>query len=97
MSRRPAGPTATASARCRRPTGPPSSCWTSSSPDGDRVHARWTQHGHHLAPINGRPPTGRPLTEKASAVYRVEAGRIVEYWIQIDRQGLPARLTPGEA
>ncbi|MFE2725867.1 ester cyclase [Kitasatospora sp. NPDC059327] len=65
--------------------------------DGDRVNARWTRHGHHLAPIDGRPPPGRPLTEKASAVHRVEAGRIVEYWIQIDRQGLLAQLAPGEA
>lgn len=27
-----------------------------------------------------------------SAVYRVEHGRIVEYWIQIDRQGITAQL-----
>jgi predicted ester cyclase len=60
--------------------------------DGDRAYARWTQHGHHLAEIDGYAPTGQPVTEVASAVYRVENGLIAEYWIQIDRAGLTAQL-----
>ena len=43
--------------------------------DGDRVYVRWRQEG-------------RGLTEIGSAVYRVEDGRIAEYWIQLDRLGL---------
>lgn len=62
--------------------------------DGDRVYARWTQRGHHLASIDGESPTGKPLLELASAVYRVSDGRIVEYWIQIDRMGLARQLQP---
>jgi predicted ester cyclase len=60
--------------------------------EDDRVYARWTQHGHHLAEVDGHAPTGRPLVEVASAVYRVEQGRIAEYWIQIDRFGLTEQL-----
>ncbi|MFF2045302.1 ester cyclase [Kitasatospora sp. NPDC058170] len=60
--------------------------------DGDRVYVRWVQDGHHLAEVDGHPPTGAPLREIASAVYRVADGRIVEYWIQIDRHGLTAQL-----
>jgi len=60
--------------------------------DGDRVYARWRQVGKHLAAIDEFAPTGATLTEIASAVYRVERGRIVEYWIQIDREGLRLQL-----
>ncbi|MFV0287682.1 MAG: ester cyclase [Demequina sp.] len=60
--------------------------------DGDRVYARWTQVGTDQDTSEGREPTGRPVTEIASAVYRVEGGKIVEYWIQIDRAGLAAQL-----
>jgi predicted ester cyclase len=61
--------------------------------EGDSVYARWTQSGHHLGEIEGFAPTGLPLVEIGSAVYRVAGGRIVEYWIQIDRQGLRAQLS----
>jgi predicted ester cyclase len=60
--------------------------------DGDRVYARWRQSGHHLGDIDGQPPTGSPLVEVGSAVYRVSSGRIVEYWVQLDRAGLTVQL-----
>src|SRR4030095_288428 len=52
--------------------------------DGDRVYARWIQKGKHLTEIDGYAATGKPLTEIASCVYRLENRKIVEYWIQID-------------
>jgi predicted ester cyclase len=60
--------------------------------EADRVYARWRQSGHHLGHIEGYPPTGLPLVEVGSAVYRVASGRIVEYWVQLDRAGLTAQL-----
>jgi len=59
---------------------------------GDRVYVRWRQRGSHLGSIDGEAPTGAPLTEIGSAVYRVVDGRIVEYWIQLDRKGLEVQL-----
>ncbi|GAB3177960.1 hypothetical protein GCM10027259_23700 [Micromonospora palomenae] len=59
---------------------------------GDKVYARWTQHGHHIGQVNGIAPTGRPVVQVTSAVYRVVDGLICEYWIQIDRWGLHAQL-----
>lgn len=59
---------------------------------GDRVFVRWRQTGRHLRSIDGEMPSGRPLIELTSAVYRVSGGRIVEYWIQIDRKGLELQL-----
>ncbi|MFC4159444.1 ester cyclase [Chitinimonas lacunae] len=51
--------------------------------EGDKVYVRWQQTGWH------RLGDGKevPLTEIASAVYRVEYGQIVAYHIQIDRMG----------
>lgn len=59
---------------------------------GARVYVRWRQDGRHFGSIEGEKPTGAPLTEISSAVYRVEDGRIVEYWIQTDRKGLEIQL-----
>ena len=62
--------------------------------DGDLGYARWTQDGRHVGEVDGRAPTGRPVREVASAVYRVADGKIREYWIQIDRHGLLSQLSP---
>jgi len=59
---------------------------------GDKVYVRWRQLGKHVGEIMGFAPTGRPLIDLASAVYRVSEGRIVEYWIQVDRSGLLQQL-----
>jgi predicted ester cyclase len=60
--------------------------------EGDRVYIRWRQSGTHVGVIDGFEPTGLPLVEVASAVYRIDQGRIVEYWIQIDRAGIRQQL-----
>ncbi|CAH1196369.1 hypothetical protein PAECIP111891_00853 [Paenibacillus allorhizoplanae] len=58
----------------------------------DRVYVRWKQTGTHIGEVDGFSPTGKPIVEIASAVYRVEDAKIVEYWIQIDREGIRAQL-----
>jgi len=60
--------------------------------DEDKVYTRWKQIGNHLAEIDGYKPTGKALIEVASCVYRLENGKIVEYWIQIDRLGFENQL-----
>jgi predicted ester cyclase len=65
--------------------------------DGDRVYARWHQVGRHVGTVDGHAPTGRPLVQCTSAVYRVHDGAIVEYWIQIDRAGVAAQLAADQA
>lgn len=58
----------------------------------DRVYVRWKQTGTHIGEVDGFPPTGQTVIEIASAVYRIENDRIVEYWIQIDREGIRLQL-----
>ncbi|WP_407270427.1 ester cyclase [Radiobacillus sp. PE A8.2] len=60
--------------------------------DGNKVYVRWRQKGLHVGEIDGYQPTGLPVIEKASAVYRIENERISEYWIQIDRLGIQKQL-----
>ena len=60
--------------------------------EGDKVYVRWIQKGKHLTGIDGYAPTGKALTEIASAVYRLDNNKIVEYWIQIDRLGFEKQL-----
>ncbi|UKS29055.1 ester cyclase [Paenibacillus sp. HWE-109] len=58
----------------------------------ERVYVRWKQTGTHVGEVDGFPPTGQTIVEIASAVYRVHNERIVEYWIQIDREGIRLQL-----
>ena len=49
--------------------------------DADRVYVRWLLSRAH----------GSALREVGSAVYRVECGRLAEYWIQLDRYAAALR------
>ncbi|MGY0036571.1 Rid family hydrolase [Pedobacter sp. NJ-S-72] len=60
--------------------------------EDDKVYVRWKQTGKHLGTIDSHPATGKQLVEIASSVYRIEKGKIAEYWIQIDRLGLEKQL-----
>ncbi|MFL0488369.1 polyketide cyclase [Bacillus sp. AFS054943] len=59
---------------------------------GSKVYVRWKQVGMHVGEIDGYQPTGLPIIQIASAVYRIEDGKIAEYWIQIDRSGIQNQL-----
>ncbi|MEH7107467.1 ester cyclase [Bacillus sp. JJ1764] len=59
---------------------------------GNKVYVRWKQIGTHIGEIDGYKPTGLPVIQMASAVYRIENERIAEYWIQIDRLGIQKQL-----
>lgn len=60
--------------------------------DGDKVYARWKQSGCHVGSADGIAPSGLPVIEIASAVYRIQDGKIVEYWIQVDRKGIESQV-----
>ena len=57
-----------------------------------KVYVRWKQVGTHVCEVDGYEPTKLPVIEIASAVYRIENGKIAEYWIQIDRAGIENQL-----
>jgi predicted ester cyclase len=55
--------------------------------DGDRAYVRWTQYGTFALENHDGEIIPTEIAEFGSAVYRVAAGKIVEYWIQVDRMG----------
>ena len=59
---------------------------------GNKVYVRWKQVGTHVGEVDGFQPTGLPVIEIASAIYRIEDEKIAEYWIQIDRAGIENQL-----
>jgi predicted ester cyclase len=60
--------------------------------EGPYVVARWTTTGTHATELAGAEPTGRQLTWGGTDTYRIEDGRIVEWWRNDDFSGLLHRL-----
>jgi len=52
--------------------------------EGDLIAVRATGRGTHLGPFQGIAPTRRSWTATCSSFYRVEAGAIVEAWVNWD-------------
>jgi predicted ester cyclase len=60
--------------------------------EGDKVVTRKVFHGTHEGDLWGIPPTGREVEIHVIDIVRVEDGRIVEHWNQVDRMGLMQQL-----
>lgn len=56
--------------------------------EGDRVVVRWRLLGTHEGDFRGIAPTGRPITLKGIAIYRVEGGKLMERWVVSDLYGV---------
>lgn len=52
--------------------------------EGDRVVVRGTDRSTHQGAFMGRPATGRPVTSTWIEIFRMEAGRAVEGWLEFD-------------
>jgi steroid delta-isomerase-like uncharacterized protein len=69
--------------------------------EGDKVVQRWTFRGTHRGAFQGIPPTGGQVTLTGISVWRVEDGKIVESWHELDNLGLMQQLgtipAPGQA
>ena len=56
--------------------------------ESDRVVVRWRLLGTHKGDFRGIAPTGRAITLKGIAIYRVAAGKLMERWVVSDLHGL---------
>ena len=56
--------------------------------EGDRVVVRWRLVGTHRGDFQGIAASGRSITLKGIAIYRVDAGKLVERWVVSDLHGL---------
>jgi steroid delta-isomerase-like uncharacterized protein len=55
--------------------------------EGDLVAVRFRADGSHLGEFQGYPPTGRPVVWTGINIFRIECGRIVESWSEVDGLG----------
>lgn len=55
--------------------------------DGDYVAARGVVLGTHLGEFQGIAPTGIEFNMQTFPIFRIECGRIVEHWAQVDAIG----------
>ncbi len=64
--------------------------------EGDKVASRWMARGTHqgewLTSIGNIPPTGKQVTVTGISIHRIEDGRIVEDWFNLDELGLFQQL-----
>jgi predicted ester cyclase len=56
--------------------------------EGPWIAAHFVDTGTHRGTFRGAPPTGRPVTTREFAMYRVEGSRIVEVWVTADNAAL---------
>ena len=60
--------------------------------EGDKVAAYATYSGTMTGPMGEFPATGRSLTSKFLAIFRIEEGRIAELWIEMDNLAMLTQL-----
>lgn len=56
--------------------------------EGDRVVVRWRLLGTHGGVFRGIAPTGRAITLKGIAIYRLANNKLMERWVVYDLHGL---------
>lgn len=56
--------------------------------EDDRVVVRWRLLGTHKGEFRGLAPTGRAITLKGIAIYRVDSGKLMERWVVSDVYGM---------
>jgi predicted ester cyclase len=59
---------------------------------GDTVVGRWSATATHTGPLPGVTPTGRRIAIGGITIYRIEAGKIIEAWEQLDMLGMWQQL-----
>ncbi len=60
--------------------------------EGDKVVIRWTIRGTHKGEYMGIAPTGKPVTYTGISIRRIEGGKIVEEWLELDMLGLMQQM-----
>ena len=60
--------------------------------EGDKVVARWTVEGTHTGIYVGIPSTGRRMKATGIEIFRIENGKIVEEWCNLDFYGVVRQL-----
>jgi steroid delta-isomerase-like uncharacterized protein len=60
--------------------------------EGDEVAGLATYTGTHTGPMGEYPATGRPVESTFLALFRIDAGRIAELWVEWDNVAMLTQL-----
>jgi steroid delta-isomerase-like uncharacterized protein len=60
--------------------------------DGDKVVERWTAGGTQEGDFMGIPATGKHIEIEGMDISRIEDGKIVEHWTQMDAMAMMQQL-----
>jgi steroid delta-isomerase-like uncharacterized protein len=60
--------------------------------EGDRVAALATYSGTQTGPMDGFPTTGKAVQAPFLALFRIDAGRIAELWVEWDNLAMLEQL-----
>ncbi|MBA3722911.1 MAG: ester cyclase [Parachlamydiaceae bacterium] len=60
--------------------------------ENDIVSIQWQARGTHKGEFKGKSPTGKIITYTGVTLYRIQNGKIIEYWVYIDMQHLLNQL-----
>jgi predicted ester cyclase len=56
--------------------------------EGDKVAVRWNGSSKHAGDFMGIPPTNKQLSMTGISIIRIDGGKIVEEWGEMDMMGL---------
>jgi predicted ester cyclase len=65
--------------------------------EDDKVVVRWRLLGTHEGDFRGIAPTGRAITLKGIAIYRVDGGKLMERWVVTDLYGVLEEIRESSA
>jgi predicted ester cyclase len=60
--------------------------------EGDKIAVRSVMTGTHQGNLMGIPATGKQVTVPLMMIYRIDDGKIAEFWINADTLGLLQQL-----
>jgi predicted ester cyclase len=60
--------------------------------EGDKVVQHWSSTMTHSGEFMGLPATNKRFSITGISIYRVVDGKIVEYWVEMDRAGMLRQL-----
>jgi predicted ester cyclase len=60
--------------------------------EGDKVVVRVSARGTHSGELFGIPASGREFTSTGIAILRIENGKIVEHWNEVDMMGAMVQI-----
>src|SRR6185295_19460673 len=60
--------------------------------EGDKIATRITGSGKHVGQFLNIPPSNKMVTMSGIAIHRLDGGKLVEHWGQVDAVGLLAQM-----